>query len=142
MWLFLMGHLWSPRCGYCILEEATSILLQTMCQKKKVQLIEIYIIIYLNVNRVLIIHFENILKIYLKYVRNMPLFHSILKIILLLQVLLQIYKEWHPQNCIHNNMPFYKATPTCRCIWKPLGFIQGPLNVTLIQNCNTNHVFL
>jgi hypothetical protein len=50
-------------------------------------------IIYLNVNRVPIIHFENILKIYLKYVKNMPLFHNILQIILLLQVLPKIYKE-------------------------------------------------
>ncbi len=83
--------------------------------------IYIYNIIYLNVNRVHMIHFENILKIYLKYVRNMPLFHNILKIILLLQMLPKIYKEWPLQDCIHN-MPFYKATPTCRCIWKPLGF--------------------
>jgi hypothetical protein len=30
----------------------------------------------------------------LKYVKNMPLFHNILQIILLLQVLPKIYKEW------------------------------------------------
>jgi hypothetical protein len=42
------------------------------------------IIMYLNINKVLIIHFENILKIHLKYAKNMPLFHSILDYILLL----------------------------------------------------------
>ncbi len=38
------------------------------------------IIIYLNVNKVSKIHFENMLKIYLKYARDMPLFHNILKL--------------------------------------------------------------
>ncbi len=44
------------------------------------------ILIYSQVNRVLIIHYENILKIYLvyfkihlEYIKNMPLFHSKLK---------------------------------------------------------------
>jgi hypothetical protein len=40
-------------------------------------------IIYLNINSMSIIHFENVLKIYLKYAKNMSLFHSILKNILL-----------------------------------------------------------
>jgi hypothetical protein len=38
------------------------------------------IIIYLNVNKVSKIHFENMLKIYFKYTRDMPLFHSILRL--------------------------------------------------------------
>ncbi len=50
-------------------------------------------LIYFNVNKVLIIHFENILKIYLKYARNMSLFHNIFKNIFLPQVLPQIHKE-------------------------------------------------
>jgi hypothetical protein len=37
------------------------------------------LVFYLNVSRVPIIHSKIILKIYLKYAINMPLFHNILK---------------------------------------------------------------
>jgi len=39
-------------------------------------LIYIYII-YLNVNKLSLIQFDNILKIYIKYVKNVPLIHNI-----------------------------------------------------------------
>jgi ABC-type arginine/histidine transport system permease subunit len=48
--------------------EVTSILLQMTCKKYKVQLIfKSKNIIYLSVNKVLIIHFENISNIYIRY---------------------------------------------------------------------------
>jgi hypothetical protein len=37
------------------------------------------IIIYLNENKVSKIHFKNMLKIYLKYTTDMPLFHILAK---------------------------------------------------------------
>jgi hypothetical protein len=40
--------------------------------------------IYLNVNRVLVIHYENMLKIYPEYTYIILLFHSILKITFLI----------------------------------------------------------
>jgi hypothetical protein len=44
------------------------------------------IIIYLNIDRVSIIYFENIFKKYLKSIKNMLLFHNILKNILLFHI--------------------------------------------------------
>ncbi len=44
---------------------------------------------------VLIIHFEDILIIYLKYVKNKPLFDSTLKNIILPHILPKIYKEYN-----------------------------------------------
>jgi hypothetical protein len=74
--------------------EVTSISITNNVPKKLVQLIEKYINYNLkNVNKLSIIHLKNIFKIYLKYVKNKPLFHSILKNILLPQVLFKIYKE-------------------------------------------------
>jgi len=71
-----------------------------VCKTYKLQLIEYIYIIYLNVNKVPIIHYEDIFKSYLililrylKYVQNMPLFHSKLKNILLLQMFFKIYKR-------------------------------------------------
>jgi hypothetical protein len=71
------------------------------CQKYRVQLIEKKVLksINLNVNKVLIIHYENktkiyprYSKIYLEYIQNMSLFHSKPKTTLLLYVLPKIYK--------------------------------------------------
>jgi len=44
----------------------------------------------------LIFDFENVLKIYLEHVSNMPLFSSIFKNILLLEMFPKIYNEWPP----------------------------------------------
>jgi hypothetical protein len=54
--------------------------------------------IYLNVNRVPIIHLKNNLEIYLEYVNNMPLFHNIFKNILLPLTLPKIYKNDLPKD--------------------------------------------
>jgi hypothetical protein len=55
---------------------------------------------YLNINRAFIIHYENILKlyliyhkIYLEYIQNMLLFHSKFKNTFLFQMFLKIYKK-------------------------------------------------
>jgi hypothetical protein len=61
--------------------EVTSILLQMMHLYIRCNLLGKKIIIYLNVNKMPIINFENIHKLYLKYDKNIPLFHSILKTI-------------------------------------------------------------
>jgi hypothetical protein len=56
-------------------------------------------IYYLNVKWVLIIHYENIIKLYLlylKYIQNISLFHSKILNIFLFEILLKIYKPWPP----------------------------------------------
>ncbi len=53
-------------------KEVTFILLQMACQKKRsYNLLKKYKLLYIYIYRVLIIHFENILNIYLKYIYNM-----------------------------------------------------------------------
>jgi len=80
------------------------------CEKKKTYW-NLLLFFISNVNRVLIFHFENILRMYLKYVRNRPLFHSILKNILLPQVFPKIYKDLFPY------MFIAKIVPTSYTSW-------------------------
>jgi hypothetical protein len=55
----------NPTTSWVEIEEIISILFQIKCKKIQVQFIQkLNILIYLNANRVPIIHYENILKIF------------------------------------------------------------------------------
>ncbi len=63
--LYFAYGILNPTTSWVEIEEIISILFQKTCKKIQVQLIQkLNILIYLNVNRVPIIHYENILKIF------------------------------------------------------------------------------
>jgi hypothetical protein len=68
-------------------------------RKKRCNLFILNIILKFE-NNVLIIHFENIFRMYLKYVLNMPLLHNIFLNIFLLQMLAKIYEKCHLQTVL------------------------------------------